>query len=79
MAVVIEDAVPVLYETWADWRQTKSDPHESEPLIEPGTASCGVCWGQRRTWEPAANGEGLVPILCVACLGRGVVRVEPAT
>lgn len=31
----------------------------------------GVCAGQRRLFEPARNGEGLVPRTCPMCLGVG--------
>lgn len=31
---------------------------------------CPTCWGQRVIFENA-NGEGLVPCTCPACLGLG--------
>lgn len=34
-------------------------------------APCSTCWGQGRYLEPAANGEGLVPVACETCLGTG--------
>ena len=40
-------------------------------------APCPTCWGQRRIFAPAANGEGLIPHPCPVCLGRGY-RTVPA-
>lgn len=80
-AVVIEDTLPVRYETWAEWRLARwRDPllRRAEPLVEPSSVFCGTCWGQRRTWRPAGNGEGLIPRPCPTCLGRGWVPCGPA-
>ena len=69
-----EDALLVRYSTWREWREVKvaeSLRRASVPLIEPETVQCANCWGQRRIFGPAPNGEGLVPHLCVACAGRG--------
>lgn len=80
-AVVIEDTLPVRYETWAEWRLARWNDlrtRRAQPLVEPSTVFCGTCWGQRRTWRPAANGEGLIPCLCSTCLGRGWVRTGGA-
>jgi hypothetical protein len=77
-ALVIEDTLLVVYETWSEWRRAKLDDARQRrgPLVEPGTAPCGRCWGQGRILEPAANGEGLVPRPCLPCLGRGRTPVH---
>jgi hypothetical protein len=75
-ALVIEDMIPVRYESWQDWREQKiADAHErrSAPVVEPDSAPCGYCWGQRRILGPAPNGEGLIPQICVPCAGTGRV------
>jgi hypothetical protein len=50
-------------------------PYLADPAL--GWASCPLCWGQRRIWEPvpARNGEGAVLIAsdCPQCLGIGEV------
>lgn len=75
-AVVIEDSIPVRYESWQDWRAMQAARARNErPLVEPHTAPCGHCWGQRRIWHPAPNGEGLIPAVCLPCLGSGRVSV----
>ncbi len=52
-------------------------PCLTSPERERGWASCPLCWGQRRLWDPvqAANGEGaiLVATACPECLGLGEV------
>lgn len=75
-AVVMEDMIPVRYESWQDWRAMQVDAARARaerPLVEPQTAPCGHCWGQRRIWHPAPNGEGLIPEVCMPCLGTGRV------
>jgi hypothetical protein len=32
-----------------------------------------MCWGSGRIHEPAANGEGLIPVACAVCDGWGTV------
>lgn len=75
-ALVIENSIPVRYESWRDWRAQKvreARERASRPLVEPDTIPCPTCWGQRRVWTPAANGEGLIPTICHPCLGTGRV------
>ena len=71
--------IPVRYENWDAWRADVTDPLPPAPLIAPGTASCSHCWGQRRVWTPARNGEGLIPQSCEPCGGFGLVRTGPPT
>jgi len=33
-----------------------------------GGSFCPICWGQGRIFEPAANGEGLIPVPCGGCM-----------
>lgn len=76
-ALVMEGAIPVRYESWQDWRAQKvREAHEraTRPLVEPQTLPCPTCWGQRRIWHAAPNGEGLIPVLCTPCLGTGRIR-----
>ncbi|MDX6645235.1 MAG: hypothetical protein QOK40_962 [Miltoncostaeaceae bacterium] len=70
--------LPVRYESWCAWRAETADALPPAPLIAPHTSSCPYCWGQRRVWEEAPNGEGLVPRVCECCLGTGLVRTKPA-
>lgn len=79
-ALVIEDTLPVRYESWQDWRSQKAleaRQRAERPLVEPETTPCGHCWGQRRVWRPAANGEGLIPEICLPCLGTGRQAIRP--
>jgi hypothetical protein len=76
-ALVIEDTLLVVYATWREWRDTRVAAHRDRPpLVEPGTAPCGRCWGQGRFLEPAGNGEGLVRRPCLPCLGQGRVPIR---
>ena len=73
-ALVFEDSLLVRYSTWLEWREAKVSEATRRayvPLIEADTVQCSHCWGQRRIFAPAPNGEGLVPHPCPACLGRG--------
>lgn len=75
-ALVMEDMIPVRYESWREWRAQKiADASERDlrPLVEPNTVPCGHCWGQRRIFRQAGNGEGLIPTLCGPCSGTGRV------
>ena len=49
------------------------------PMAMPASVwvPCGVCAGQRRLFEPARNGEGLVPRTCPLCLGVGETHRAP--
>lgn len=38
---------------------------------------CAVCWGAGRIFYEAANGEGLIPVPCAECGGKGAVWVVP--
>jgi hypothetical protein len=66
-------ALPVRYESWEAWRRDVSRPLAPAPLVSPETVSCAACWGQGRLFEPAGNGEGLVPRTCAECAGSGLV------
>jgi len=68
--------IPVRYESWDAWRADLTHPVPPAPLVAAGTASCPGCWGQGRVWEPARNGEGLVPHRCGTCAGSGLVLTE---
>ncbi|MDX6645112.1 MAG: hypothetical protein QOK40_839 [Miltoncostaeaceae bacterium] len=70
--------LPVRFQSWRDWRAETHRALPPLPLIAPDTASCAVCWGQRRVWEEAPNGEGLVPRVCEGCHGAGLVRTDLA-
>jgi hypothetical protein len=70
MPIVTEDQLPVVYPTWAKWRADRSDGAAATALQGPLTSSCGMCWGQGRIFEPAPNGEGLIPVPCAACARR---------
>ena len=50
-------------------------PLAPDPVWEP----CPFCWGQRRIFHRAANGEGLVPRPCPSCLGVGERPAPPRT
>ena len=78
-AIVLSGSPPVMvrYESWEVWRADLTEALPPAPLIASGTASCATCWGQGRVWEPAANGEGLVPHPCAACGGGGLVLRKP--
>lgn len=67
-------AVPVYFESWDEWRRERRDatPLPPAPLAAAGTSSCPLCWNQRVIWEPARNGEGLVPVRCTGCGGSGL-------
>ena len=45
----------------------------SRAVLELVWTPCSVCWGQRRIFIEAAEGEGYVPISCSLCLGVGDV------
>jgi len=68
-------ALPVRYESWEAWRRDVTRPLAPAPLVASGTVSCATCWGQGRVFEPARNGEGLVPGACAECSGSGLVPV----
>ncbi len=71
MPIITQDELPVIYEDWAEWRIEKGTAQNAQGLIEPDHVFCVICWGQRRIYEAAANGEGYVPRPCVDCAGRG--------
>jgi len=67
--VVIENSIPVVYDDWTAWRDERARTETSSPIT--GTF-CGLCWGNGRILEPAANGEGLIPVTCEACGGMRI-------
>lgn len=73
-ALVFEDSLLVRYSTWKEWREVKvaeAVRRANVPLVVADTVQCAHCWGQRRIFAPAPNGEGLIPHACPVCLGRG--------
>jgi hypothetical protein len=70
MPIVNQDQLLVLYPNWAEWRSDRPDGAVAAPLVEPAASFCATCWGQGRIFEPAANGEGYIPVSCVACAVR---------
>jgi hypothetical protein len=67
-----EPRTAVAYDSWSDWRTRQGiDPGAlSAPL---GSCFCAICWGAGRVFEPARNGEGLIPTACPTCCGTGSV------
>jgi hypothetical protein len=45
------------------------------PAVQLVWTPCSCCWGQRRIFVEAADGEGYVPEVCAACLGMGEVLI----
>ncbi len=41
------------------------------PSRRPAGTFCAACWGAGRILTDAPNGEGLIPVRCAACDGRG--------
>jgi hypothetical protein len=76
---VTEQEMPILYLDWAEWRLEQISMSMMGPLVDPGSCFCLTCAGNGRVYEPAANGEGLIP----TCPGPGVRRnlmgIRPAT
>jgi hypothetical protein len=81
--VVIEEHIPVAYESWAHWRdECRARRRGSGEFFELDavvvTEFCAHCWGNGRTLSPAPNGEGPIPKACLHCDGRGsVISVRP--
>lgn len=73
MPVVQQQKLPVRYTTWAEWRSehSESDIVAADRLAPTTTSFCVTCAGNGRTYEYAKNGEGLIPVPCVSCLGLG--------
>lgn len=42
------------------------------PTVDTVLVPCPACWGQRRIFCYAQNGEGLIPRTCPACRGSGM-------
>lgn len=70
MPVVHEDRMPILYPDWAEWRAERRE-FMDRPVVEFGSCFCVTCSGNGHTYEYAANNEGLIPVPCISCLGRG--------
>lgn len=71
MPLVNEDQLLVLYPNWAEWRSDRPGGAVTAPPVDPAVSFfCVTCWGQGRIFEPAANGEGYIPVPCVACVAR---------
>lgn len=71
MPVVHEDRMPILYFDWAEWRAERRELMD-RPVVELGSCFCVTCSGNGHIYEYASNGEGLIPIPCISCLGRGI-------
>ncbi len=78
MPIVTQDQLPVIYEDWSEWRIEQGAAEDVDGPVERDRVFCPVCWGQRRIYEAAANGEGYVPRPCVHCAGRGTTPRERA-
>lgn len=76
MFTVQEGPALVKYDDWPEWRTDRAHRLPPAPLIPKGAHSCGLCWGAGRFWEPAGNGEGLVPRVCGHCAGAGMVAAS---
>lgn len=78
MPMIIEEGrppMPVIYHDWAEWRNHRREASPPFSTVERVvTAPCTLCQGAGRYFEPAGNGEGLVPRLCVECGGTGRVH-----
>ena len=74
------DSIPVVYPRWRDWRIDRREAADAEPLplVPHATSFCAMCWGQGRIWQPARNGEGLIPQRCSYCDGQRVSLHPPA-
>jgi hypothetical protein len=70
MPVVNENCMPVLYIDWAEWRAERVLT-TNRPVVEFGSCFCMTCSGNGHIYEFSPNGEGLIPVPCVTCLGRG--------
>lgn len=73
--VVQEDSVPVRYIDWAEWREirTADDVMQAATCATVGGCFCASCWGAGRILEESPNGEGLIPVMCAWCAGRGTM------
>ncbi|MEW6582679.1 MAG: hypothetical protein AB1416_07965, partial [Actinomycetota bacterium] len=69
---------PVLWPSWSWWRRVRRAAGRSTAPSRPTADWCLTCWGAQRILEPARNGEGLVPVVCPACLGTGITLAAPA-
>ncbi len=67
-----EPGVPVSYLSWSDWRSQRGID-AGAPTAPLGSCFCAICWGAGRVFEPAMNGEGLIPTSCPTCCGTGSV------
>ena len=67
--VVIENSIHVVYDDWTEWRDERARPESPAPVTG---SFCALCWGAGAILEPAANGEGLVPVTCDGCGGMRV-------
>lgn len=75
-AIVIEDAIPVRYDSWTEWRTSRAVVPARAPAALPDTEFCADCWGQGIFFEPARNGEGLVRRPCACCGATGLRRTR---
>jgi hypothetical protein len=56
-------------------KRTALDP---APPLPAAVVFCAICWGQSRILSPAANGEGVIPVVCAHCEGDGAVPSRAA-
>jgi hypothetical protein len=71
MIVITEDEFSIRYTGWAEWRENRVEADRQ--VLVAAECFCGCCWGAGRYLDEAANGEGLIPVSCHACGGRGTV------
>jgi len=70
-----QDRMLVGYPSWRAWKEDRQRPPlPTVRLVPAGSASCATCWGAGRIYEPAMNGEGLIPRTCERCDGYGLVN-----
>jgi hypothetical protein len=69
---VREGAAHNAYIDWAGWRASRIRSTHDRARVAGRAVPCPNCWGQRRIYVSAGNGEGYVPLTCERCLGTGL-------
>lgn len=72
--VIREDRIPVVFRSWGEWRSHRRTRPQPVAGASPAVARpqfCALCWGNGQILREAGNGEGLVPVTCATCHGRG--------
>jgi hypothetical protein len=70
--------LPVVYASCDAWRLAKRTALDPAPPLPAAVVFCAICWGQSRILSPAANGEGVIPVVCAHCEGDGAVPSRAA-